>query len=78
MDGENHGKPYEQMDDLWVFPYFWFNTHIYHTFFMDFGMVNAGHRMPIVDPMSWESKVPPQEKPHPPQEIAKALISRPY
>ncbi len=29
MDGENHGKPYEQMDDLGVFPYFWLNTHIY-------------------------------------------------
>ena len=28
MDGENNGKPYEQMDDLGVFPYFWFNTHI--------------------------------------------------
>ena len=23
MDGENNGKPYEQMDDLGVFPYFW-------------------------------------------------------
>ena len=23
MDGENKGKPYEQMDDLGVFPYFW-------------------------------------------------------
>ena len=23
MDGENNGKPYEQMDDLEVFPYFW-------------------------------------------------------
>ena len=23
MDGENHGKAYEQMDDLGVFPYFW-------------------------------------------------------
>ena len=30
MDGENNGsRPYEQMDDLGVFPYFWFNTHIY-------------------------------------------------
>ena len=30
MDGENKGKPYEQMDDLGGFyhPYFWFNTHI--------------------------------------------------
>ena len=23
MDGENNGKPYEQMDDLGVFPLFW-------------------------------------------------------
>ena len=23
MDGLFHGKPYEQMDDLGVFPYFW-------------------------------------------------------
>ncbi len=23
MDGENNGKPYEQMDDLGVFPVFW-------------------------------------------------------
>ena len=30
MDGENKGKPYEQMDDLGGFyhPYFWFNTHV--------------------------------------------------
>ena len=29
MDGENNGKPYEQMDDLFFFPpYFWFNTHM--------------------------------------------------
>ncbi len=29
MDGENHGKPYEQMDDLGGFhPYFWFNSHV--------------------------------------------------
>ena len=28
MDGENHGKPYEQMDDLGGFPIFRFNTHI--------------------------------------------------
>ena len=29
MDGENNGKPYEQMDDLGGFsPYFWFNTHM--------------------------------------------------
>ena len=32
MDGENNGKPYEQMDDLGVKnikkPYFWFNTHM--------------------------------------------------
>ena len=28
MDGENNGKPYEQMDDLGVFPYFWVDTHI--------------------------------------------------
>ena len=28
MDGENKGKPYEQMDDLGgKNPYFWFNTH---------------------------------------------------
>ena len=28
MDGENNGKPYFLMNDLGVFPYFWFNTHI--------------------------------------------------
>ena len=29
MDGENNGKPYEQMDDLGGFPpFFWFNTHM--------------------------------------------------
>ena len=30
MDGENHGTPYEQMDDLGGVstPYFWFNTQI--------------------------------------------------
>ena len=27
MDGENNGKPYEQMDDLGVFPYFWKHPH---------------------------------------------------
>ena len=31
MDGENNGKPYEQMDDLggiWkTHPYFWVDTH---------------------------------------------------
>ncbi len=33
MDGENNGKPYEQMDDLGVpqNPYFWFNTQISKT-----------------------------------------------
>ena len=31
MDGENNGKPHEQMDDLGRVknPYFWFNTHIF-------------------------------------------------
>ena len=33
MDGENNGKPYEQMDDLGVFPYFW--KHPYHQIFLD-------------------------------------------
>ena len=30
MDGENNGKPYEQMDDLGVpgTPYFWVDTHM--------------------------------------------------
>ncbi len=28
MDGENNGKPYEQMDDLGVFPYFWVDTQM--------------------------------------------------
>ena len=28
MDGENNGKPYEHMDALGVFPYFWLNTLI--------------------------------------------------
>ena len=28
MDGENNGTPYEQMDDLGVFPYFRVDTHI--------------------------------------------------
>ena len=29
MDGENKGKPYEQMDDLGIFPhYFWVDTHL--------------------------------------------------
>ena len=27
MDGENNGKPYEQMDDLWV-PLFFANTNL--------------------------------------------------
>ena len=31
MDGENKGKPYEQMDDLeGKTPYFWFNTQYGH------------------------------------------------
>ncbi len=29
MDGENNGKPYEQMDDLGGFPIIFGNTHIY-------------------------------------------------
>ena len=30
MDGENNGKPYEQMDDLGgKNPYFWFNTQMH-------------------------------------------------
>ena len=28
MDGENNGKPYEQMDDLGGFPTIFGNTHI--------------------------------------------------
>ena len=28
IDGENHGKPYEQMDDLGGFPIIFGNTHI--------------------------------------------------
>ena len=28
MDGENNGKPYEQMDDLGVFPYFWKHPYL--------------------------------------------------
>ena len=28
MDGENHGKPYVQMDDLGGFPIIFGNTHI--------------------------------------------------
>ena len=28
MDGENNGKPYEQMDDLGGFPIIFGNTHI--------------------------------------------------
>ena len=30
MDGENHGRPYEQMDDLGgkIHPYFWRATHV--------------------------------------------------
>ena len=34
MDGENNGKPYEQMDDLGGFPYFWFNTHLMISIFV--------------------------------------------
>ena len=29
MDGENNGKPYEQMDDLGVFPYFWEHPYFF-------------------------------------------------
>ena len=28
MHGENHGKAYEQIDDLGVFPYFWKHSNI--------------------------------------------------
>ena len=28
MDGENHGKPYEQMDDLGGFPIIFGNAHL--------------------------------------------------
>ncbi len=28
MDGENHGKPYEQMDDLGWFPPIFGNIHV--------------------------------------------------
>ena len=31
MDGENNGKPYEQMDDLGGFPPIFGNTHIPNT-----------------------------------------------
>ena len=33
MDSENNGKPYEQMDDLGVFPYFWKHPHILQQLF---------------------------------------------
>ena len=33
MDGENNGKPYEQMDDFGVFPYFGKHPYIYIYFF---------------------------------------------
>ena len=37
MDGENNGKPYEQMDDLGgKHHYFWFNTHIQCIVYIDF------------------------------------------
>ena len=29
MDGENNGKPYEQMDDLWAHPYFRKHPHLH-------------------------------------------------
>ena len=28
MDGENNGKPYEQMDDLGFSHYFWVDIHM--------------------------------------------------
>ena len=37
MDGENNGsKPYEQMDDLGVFPYFWKHPNLWEEFLQDF------------------------------------------
>ena len=42
MDGENNGKPYEQMDDLGVsHPYFWFNTQIVDFFFLWLGVLGG-------------------------------------
>ncbi len=35
MDGENNGKPYEQMDDLGGFPMIFGNTHIVDTWTND-------------------------------------------
>ena len=43
MDGENNGKPYEQMGWFGGFyhPYFWFNTHI-HPSTLQWGNVKSG------------------------------------
>ena len=46
MDGENNGKPYEQMDDLGGFsPYFWVDTHMHFLFFLT-GSFNQGLDLP--------------------------------
>ena len=42
MDGENNGKPYEQMDDLGGFPPIFGNTHITNIIFLPFkGMLRS-------------------------------------
>ena len=45
MDGENHGKPYEQMDDLGGFSHdFWFNTQILSDSFTLWQLVSGSCR----------------------------------
>ena len=53
MDGENNGKPYEQMDEIWwVFPYFWFNTHI------SFHLLLGEEKRPFNDLKLWDFLIP--------------------
>ena len=42
MDGENNGKPYEQMDDLVVFPYFWKHPNAQKLTQMNYDESNEG------------------------------------
>ena len=45
MDGENKGKPYEQIDDLGGFSHIFGNTHIYiYIFFFSKIMYQANHQ----------------------------------
>ena len=57
---ENPWKPYEQMDDLGGFPYFWFNTRVMmyqtsETAVVDIGKVSTLHAFWVTGALPWKA-----------------------